>query len=165
MGPADHVRDWLKKLGGLIAPSMSPQEFAGRINVLAPELIHEFPPGAFTHDSARLVARKCTFFPNFAELCAVLAPWWHEQRAAQAYAALPPPRVESQEPYQLPPAPEWCFERKPRLMGSLSREDVAALARKPVRSVAEQYAAMTGCSLDEATERLNDSLLQYFNNR
>jgi hypothetical protein len=111
MGPSDHVRDWLKKLGTLISPAMTQQEFAGRINVLAPELVQEFPPDAFTQETARLVARQCKFFPNFAEICTALEPWAKEQRTAKEYAALPPPREQSTEPYDPGPAPDWCFDR------------------------------------------------------
>jgi len=81
MAQADaHTRDWLKALGALIAPSMTQQEFAGRINVLAAALAREFPPGAFCPASLAHVARQCKFFPNFAELCEYLSPWWKEHR-------------------------------------------------------------------------------------
>jgi hypothetical protein len=158
MGPSDHARDWLKKLGTLISPAMTQQEFAGRINVLAPELVQEFPPDAFTPETARLVARQCKFFPNFAEICTALEPWAKEQRTAREYAALPPPRGKSPEPYNPSPAPAWCFDRKPRLLGRHSRDEIADLVQPPRRSPAQQYAELTGCSLAEAEAKFGNVL-------
>ena len=81
MSHADtHIRDWLKQLGALISPTMSQQEFVGRINLLAPHLAAEFPPHAFCSASLTAVARQCRFFPNFSECCEALAPWWRNHR-------------------------------------------------------------------------------------
>ena len=94
MAHVDHVRDWLKHLGALIAPSMTEQEFDGRINLLAPELAAEFPTEAYNQESCRAVARECRFFPNYAEACTHLSAWWRQHR----FIPWPPPHTPAAEP-------------------------------------------------------------------
>lgn len=81
VSPTDaHIRDWLKALAALVAASMSGEEISARIGALTPHLAAEFPPPAFCRASLTAVARQCRFFPNFAECCEALAPWWRNHR-------------------------------------------------------------------------------------
>ena len=149
-----NIRDWLKQVGALIAPAMSQQEFGGRVNILVPNLAAEFPPGAFSAVSARHVARQCRFFPNFAECCAALAPWWREHRPLPP--ALPEPVPE------LPPlrSPEEAAKAR-----AVAAEAIAALRHTDVEHDAKRAKDLppyrtyrnhlTRAELDEAYRRAN----------
>lgn len=149
---AEHIRDWLKQLGVRISPSMRPEEFAGRISTLAEDLAETMPVEAFTRAAMLAVATRCRYWPHLAELHEFMQPFVAAAREGRHYAALPPPGKESREAYQLPPPPDWCYEREPRLMGR-PREGELDI-QKPIRSVAEQYAALNECSLEEAEAML-----------
>lgn len=116
VSPTDaHIRDWLKALGVLVAASMSAEEASSRIDALTPHLAAEFPPGAFCRASLTAVARQCRYFPNLAEACDALAPWWREHR-------------------QLPPS---LPEPIPRLPPLRSLEEAEAAHRIVLEAVAE----------------------------
>jgi hypothetical protein len=74
------VRDWLKGLGLLTAGHANVKETQARASAYASLLSREFKPGAFTTDSLTAVARDCTFFPSFGELCKALSAWWEDNR-------------------------------------------------------------------------------------
>jgi hypothetical protein len=148
------TRNWLKMVGAYNIGAMTGEEIEWRLSVLAPALAAEFDPEVFTPETARTVARQTQYFPTFGEICKALEPLLQQCRESRRILALPPPRYESREPYRPPPAPEWCFERKPRLLGRRDREEIADLAQPPARTVAQQYAELTGCSLAEAEAAL-----------
>lgn len=77
------IRDWLKALGVLCAGNSSVKDAQAKLAAYAPMLAREFKPEAFTPDSLAAVARGCTFFPSFGELCATLAAWWEDNRPYQ----------------------------------------------------------------------------------
>jgi hypothetical protein len=93
-----HIRDWLKALGVLVSPAMSSEEASARIDALTPHLAAEFPPGVFCRVSLTHTARLCRFFPNFAELCDALAPWWREHRPSPPPLPAPAPIRQRDEP-------------------------------------------------------------------
>jgi hypothetical protein len=134
------VRKWLKMLGALNDAAMGTEEFEMRLAVLAPALAAEFPPDVFTPDTARGVARKSRYFPVFGEICAFLEPIAQQFRERRRYLALPAPRQEHPEPYELPPAPEWCFDRRPRHFGRPELDELAI--QPPLRSVQQQLAIL-----------------------
>jgi hypothetical protein len=74
------IRDWLKALATLCASNLEPDDLRGKLRAYVPMLSQEFPQEAFGPAALAHVARSCTFFPSFAELCAALAPWWKEHR-------------------------------------------------------------------------------------
>lgn len=111
-----HIRDWLKALAALIAPSMSGEEITARISALTPHLAAEYPPDAFCRASLTHTARLCRFFPNFAECCEALSPWWREHRPLPPLVAPPPIRQRTE------PTPE---EREH--VAHLTAETIAAL--------------------------------------
>ncbi len=83
------VRDWLKALGTLTAGSMPHAEANARVDAYVPLLVCDFPPGAFTGDSLKAVARECKFFPAYAEVIQHLGAWWKSARPL--LPELPPP--------------------------------------------------------------------------
>lgn len=154
--PADTTltRNWLKMLAAFQIGRMEPEEVEWRLAVLAPALAEEFPDEVFTPDSARAVARASgAYFPVFGEICEALAPiakevreaaWWRKRladRAAEARKQIED-RAKAAEPYELSPAPEWCFERESRHMGRMERGELTI--QKPIRTPEEQIAILLG---------------------
>lgn len=125
------TRNWLKVLGALNDAAMGTEEFDIRLAVLAPALAAEFPPGVFTPDTARSVARQSRYFPVFGEICALLEPALRECRERQRLLALPPPRTESRKPYVLPMPPP---EKPPRGRIRIEARDIPP----PIRTVKQQ---------------------------
>jgi hypothetical protein len=153
------IRQWLIHLGDVLTVHVSDERATNFLDSFAPLLAMRFDDAAFTPVSLEHVAAQCKYLPTYGELVPLLQAWMREKRTASAYAALPPPRAESQEPYVPPPAPEWCFDRKPRLLGRHSREEIADLAQKPRRSPAQQYAELTGCPLAEAEAKFGSTMV------
>lgn len=143
---ADHalVRRWLGQLGRLVSASMSPAEAADYLDAFTPMLAMRFDDGAFTPTSLEHIAAQCRYLPAYGELAPLLSAWRREQREydriAIEYAG--PPAVESREPYPIQPAPVWCFDREPRLLGRRNREEIADLIQQPVRTPEEQIAIL-----------------------
>lgn len=139
--PADAtlVRNWLKMIGALNIGAMEPDEIEWRLAVLAPALAEEFAASVFTPETARTVARQSSYFPTFGEICKALEPLAKQHRESRAILALPFPRGESREPYQLPPPPP---ERLSRHFGRVSRDEIHELVQDPLRTVAQQLAAL-----------------------
>lgn len=139
MAEQQTVHDWLVYLAGLNVGGLKQQEVELRLAVLAPALADEFPEEVFTPQSARTLARQ-KYFPTFSEVCEVLSPLARQIRERNRLLALPAPRPEAATPYKPPPAPEWCFEREPRLMGR--REPGELKIPPPLRTVEEQLAEL-----------------------
>lgn len=145
MGDFDHLGAWLLSLSTLVAGRLSVEEIRLRISAYLPLLAEEFPnvEGYFTNQSLRHVARNSKWFPSYAELCDLLAAAHKDANPHLFAIAYDRPEgipVEA-PPYQLPPAPEWCFERSPRLFGKCG-SDVEPV--KPIRSVEQQLAILRG---------------------
>jgi hypothetical protein len=157
------VSDWLTLLAGLNGYGLDKQEVELRLSILAPALAEELPVEVFTPETVRAVAKKhLRYFPGFGEIYEVLEPLARavrEDRRLRIEYSGRSPAIESQEPYVLPPAPEWCFERKPRLLGRPSPEEIAELVQSPVRSPAQQYAELTGCPLAEAEAKFGSTMV------
>lgn len=150
MADPNIVRDWLTLLAGLNGYGIGKEEVQLRLDLLAPALAEEFPVEVFTTDTVRAAAKKHTrYFPGFGELCEVLQPFAQaareDRRLRIEYSG--PTRTESQEPYQPPPAPEWCFNRQPRLMGR--REAAELNIHDPIRTVEDQLAILAKASVLE----------------
>lgn len=141
MSHTDLVADWLRELGLRIRPTgIGPEELVGSIAVLTEDLAELYGPSVFCRETILLVARRHKFWPNLAELCEILGPWWRERREANRVLALPPPGAKSAAPYDPGSAPEWCFERNPRHMGRVERGDLKI--PPPLRTVEEQLAIL-----------------------
>jgi len=82
---------WLTDLANLTAGRAMMDEIKPRIGAMAAALAAEFPEPAFCHASLLHVARKCKFFPSYAELVDTLGPWWKEHRPT-------PPQIASDQP-------------------------------------------------------------------
>lgn len=134
------ARQWLTQLGRLNGIKIAPEEAGDYLDAFAPMLAKRFDDSAFTAESLEHVAAQCKYLPTYGELVPLLTTWVGQHRETQRLMALPPPREESREPYQPPPAPEWCFNRQPRLMGR--REAAELTIRDPIRSVEEQLAIL-----------------------
>jgi hypothetical protein len=135
------ARNWLKMLAALNVGSMTAEEVEWRLAVLAPAIADEFDDAVLTPETARLVARQHKFLPTFGEICEALEPTAklarENRRIAIKYAGRPAPKAA---PYDLPPAPAWCFDREPRLIG---RREPGELDLQPPRlTVAEQIALL-----------------------
>jgi hypothetical protein len=74
------VYKWLKALGTLTASATSAEVADNKLHAYAPLLADEFGQECFCRASLAFVARGSTYFPTFAEVCALLAKWWHSQR-------------------------------------------------------------------------------------
>lgn len=83
------ARSWLRSLGALVTTSMPLAEARERLDILAPVLASEFDGWVFCADSLAFVARRCKFFPTFAELCEHLSAWRKEHKPALQTTALP----------------------------------------------------------------------------
>lgn len=148
MAEQQTVHDWLIYLAGLNVGGLKQPEVELRLAVLAPALAEEFPEDVFTPQSARMLARQ-KYFPTFSEVCEVLSPLARENRERNRLLALPAPRPEAVEPYKPPPAPDWCFDREPRLMGR--REPGELKIQAPLRSVEEQLAELRRMMAEETS--------------
>lgn len=144
------VRRWLTQLGRLNGVRIEPEEASEYLDAFCPMLARRFDDGAFTAESLDHVTGECKYLPTYGEVVQLLSAWLRQHRETERLLALPPPAQEAREPYKPPPAPEWCFERESRLMGRHSREEIAALAQKPVRSVKEQLEQLHRMMAEEA---------------
>jgi len=92
------ISAWLTDLANLTAGNASMREIKPRIGGIASMLSDNFPTGAFTRNSLEHVARQCSFFPSYGELCNALAPWWKDhQPPHRAIAADQPATVKQRE--------------------------------------------------------------------
>ena len=138
---------WLNDLATISPPAPGGQELQSRIAGLASLLAGDFPPAAFSRDSFKAVARECKFFPSYAEVCAILSPWWRQHRP------LPPLLPE--------PMPEPLPERTPEEIvhvEALVRQTVAALQHRErewpeSRELPTTWKDMTRAELAEAYKR------------
>ncbi len=87
---------WLMTLHTLTAGASSPEEAEARVDLVAAMLAQRFGDDVFTDDSLEHVARRCRFWPVYAELVDGLREF------ARTYLprplALPAPREESRPP-------------------------------------------------------------------
>lgn len=81
------VARWLGDLSNLTAGNPSLPNSKARVASLARALAAEFDRDCFTGNSLTFVARRCNFFPSFAEACEALAAWRAEHPRRQAIAA------------------------------------------------------------------------------
>lgn len=67
---------------GIIAKLVHPQDQAGAARSLMAYLpmLADFPPQAFTAQSAEAVARQSKYIPSYAQLRDLLAEWWRENQ-------------------------------------------------------------------------------------
>jgi hypothetical protein len=79
-----HITGWLNDLANLTAGNPPLEDIKLRAGAMASMLADQFPEAAFTRASLAHVARKCTFFPSYAELCDALLPWWQDNRPTTA---------------------------------------------------------------------------------
>jgi len=93
------ISGWLYELANLTAGSAPLNDAKAKVASIATALADDFPADAFSRQSLIAVARECKFFPSYAELVAVLSPWWREHRPTPtaiagpaAYEHIPTPR-------------------------------------------------------------------------
>lgn len=104
---AEPIRDWLTYLAGLNVGALGKREVEWRLAALAPALAHEFNAKAFTPDSARYVASRCTHFPVFGEIVPLLRDWQRETKLtfglllSDHSAYEPPPQQPERTPEEL----------------------------------------------------------------
>ena len=138
MSPADaQIRDWMKALAVLIAPSMSSDEIRARIDALVPHLAAEYPPHVFCPEALTHTAKLCKFFPNFAELCEHLSAWQRPLYPVYGEAA-------GRIAHEAPP---------PKQRGAQSDEE-RAWATDTVRRVSAQLAALGEAKRDAMQAQL-----------
>ena len=94
---AQHIRDWLKALGSLTAFSGNASEFSAKISAYTPLLGSDFTQAAFSPGSLATIARKCKFFPTYAELSDHLAAWWRDHRPPPSTHLLADPKARTHE--------------------------------------------------------------------
>jgi hypothetical protein len=133
---------------------MSSEEATGRVNALTPHLAAEFPPSAFCRASLTAVARQCHYFPNFAECCAALSPWWREHRPLPP--ALPEP-VPELPPLRSPEEAAAARAVAAKAIAALRASDTEHEAQRakdlpPYRTYRNH---LTRAELDEAYRRAN----------
>lgn len=93
----EDVRNWLKAIGALAASNVDRREAEERVAAYVPLLVAEFPAGAFTAESLAAVAKRCRFFPAYADLVEYLAEWWSEHRMPLVALPAPDPSVSRRE--------------------------------------------------------------------
>lgn len=139
------IRQWLTQLGRLTSAKIEAEEVANYLDAFTPMLAERFDDSAFSVKSLEHVAAQCRYLPTYGELVPLLTTWVRQHRETQRMLALPAPAPEAREPYVPPPAPEWCFEREPRLMGR--REPGELKIPPPLRTVEEQIAILNETTL------------------
>jgi hypothetical protein len=112
------VREWLVSLGVLSAVSISRHEADIKLAAFVPMLMREFTDAAFTPDSLSYVARRCKYFPTYAELCEYLSEWWRDNRPRPPGIAPPPPPPEPERE----PMTREALDRMHALVEELARE-------------------------------------------
>jgi hypothetical protein len=83
-----NVTSWLNDLANLTAGQAPLADSKAKVATMAAALNEEFPITAFTRQSLLVVARGCKFFPGYAEICAILSPWWLEHRPPPSQLAI-----------------------------------------------------------------------------
>jgi hypothetical protein len=130
------IRDWLKALATLCASNLEKDDLQGKLRAYTPMLSQEFPQEAFSPAALAHVARACTFFPSFAELCAALAPWWKEHRPQPiAITSDQPDTVRNRESERL------SRESWKNITPEQVRAKIRALNGNPMRAVLGHFLA------------------------
>lgn len=139
-------------LGTITATQGTISEFETRVSALATLLSDDFPPAAFNRESLAEVARACKFFPSYAEVYAVLSPWWRAHRPHV-------PELPAPEPYR----PRIWTEEEIAGVSQTVREVTAALTQSEAERRARYAQAsralplnrreMTRAELTEAYQR------------
>ena len=102
------ITEWLLALTTLCAGKLNPSELRVRASTYVPLLAAEYPDYYFSQEMLAGVARRCKWFPSYAELCdaieAARKPIWQRELAAR-------PRLEAPRAWvALPSAPEEPYE-------------------------------------------------------
>lgn len=66
----DVVREWLRRLGPLVAGNMTAEDAAQRLGAYVQRL--DYPLAVYTSDALTRAGKAFEFFPTFAKLCAFL---------------------------------------------------------------------------------------------
>jgi len=83
------VTSWLNDLNDLTAGQTPLADAKRKIAAIALMLAEEYPAGAFTRQSLVIVAKANKWFPSYADIVAVLSPWWKEHRPQPQLLAAP----------------------------------------------------------------------------
>lgn len=128
------VHDWLLFVSGLNVGGLSQREVELRLAVLAPALAEEFDAKAFTPESARYVAGRCTHFPVFGEIVPLLQTWQRESKLS--FGML----LSDHRAYEPPPPPPERTEEELNHVQKLTKQVVAELQHQEAENRAH-YAA------------------------
>ncbi len=90
------VTSWLNDLNDLTAGQTPLADAKRKIAAIALMLAEEYPAGAFTRQSLVLVATAHNWFPSYAQIVAVLSPWWKERRPMPKLLAAPSSRAQQE---------------------------------------------------------------------
>ncbi len=91
-----NVTEWLNDVAGLTTGATPLADAKPKITRLALALAEEYPAGAFTRQSAIAVATANSWFPSYAQIVAVLSPWWKERRPMPRMLAAPTTRLQQE---------------------------------------------------------------------
>jgi len=121
------VTEWLNDLANLTAGPTPLADAKPKITRMALALAEEYPAGAFTRSSLVAVAKAYKWFPSYADINAILSPWWKERRPTPRLLAAPTTRGQ-QERDERERADSWA-----NITDGEIRAKIWALNRHPQR--------------------------------